>query len=72
MKFLRDAGKRRNLSIKVSRDHGETWGSSRTIEVGPSAYSDLAQLPDGTILCLYEGDQTITCARMNLAWITGE
>lgn len=64
-------GKRRNLSIKVSRDHGESWGSSRTIEAGPSAYSDLAQLPDGTILCLYEGDQTITCARMNLAWIMG-
>lgn len=65
-------GKRRNLSIKLSRDHGMNWDNSRVIEVGPSAYSDLAQLPDGTILCLYEGDQTITCARMNLDWITGE
>ena len=63
-------GKRRNLSIKHSRDDGKTWENSRTIEVGPSAYSDLAYLPDGTVLCLYEGDKTIACARMNLEWIT--
>ena len=62
-------GKRRNLTIKLSRDRGATWEISRTIDEGPSAYSDLALLPDGTILCLYEGDNTIACARMNLEWI---
>ena len=62
-------GKRRNLTIKLSRDRGATWEVSRTIDEGPSAYSDLAFLPDGTILCLYEGDKTIACARMNLEWI---
>ena len=64
-------GKRRNLSIKHSFDDGKTWLNSRTIEEGASAYSDLAFLPDGTVLCLYEGDKTIACARMNLDWITG-
>ena len=62
-------GKRRNLSVKLSRDDGETWNLTKTIEAGPSAYSDLALLPDGTVLCLYEGENTIDCARFNLDWI---
>ena len=62
-------GKRENLSIKLSRDYGKTWPISKTLEPGPSAYSDLAVLPDGTILCLYEGDKKIVSARFNLEWI---
>ncbi len=62
-------GPRKNLSIKLSRDDGMTWSVNKTLESGPSAYSDLAVLPDGTILCLYEGGQTIVCARFNLDWI---
>lgn len=45
---------RRDVSLKVSRDGGQTWPIHRVIEHGPSAYSDLAVLPDGTILCFYE------------------
>ena len=63
-------GKRQNLSIKLSRDDGKTWPISKTLEKGPSAYSDLAVLADGTVLCLYEGDNTIDCARFNLDWLT--
>ncbi len=63
-------GKRQNLTIKLSRDDGKTWPVSKVLEVGPSAYSDLAVLTDGTILCLYEGDNTIRCARFDLDWIT--
>lgn len=62
-------GKRQNLSIKLSRDDGQTWPISRTLEPGPSAYSDLAVLPDGTVLCLYEGDKKIVAARFNLDWL---
>ncbi len=62
-------GKRHNLTIKLSRDDGKTWPVGRTLEAGPSAYSDLAVLADGTALCLYEGDNTITCARFNLDWL---
>ena len=63
-------GKRQNLSIKLSHDDGKTWPVNKTIDTGPSAYSDLAVLPDGTVLCLYEADQDIDCARFNLEWIT--
>ena len=62
-------GKRENLSIKLSRDYGKTWPISKTLERGNSAYSDLAILPDGTILCLYEGENKIVAAHFNLDWI---
>jgi sialidase-1 len=63
-------GKRQNLSIKLSHDDGKTWPINKTLEAGPSAYSDLAVLPDGTVLCLYEGKADIVVARFNLEWIT--
>ena len=63
-------GKRENLSIKLSRDDGKTWPVSKTLDAGPSAYSDLAVLPDGTVLCLWENKNDIQCARFNLDWIT--
>jgi sialidase-1 len=62
-------GKRTNLSIQWSHDDGETWPFRKTLDAGPSAYSDLAVLPDGMVLCLYERDQSIVCARLNLEWI---
>lgn len=60
------------LSIKLSRDDGKTWPMNNTLESGPSAYSDLAVLPDGTILCLYEGDNKMVCARFNLDWLDSD
>ncbi|MBM3997132.1 MAG: exo-alpha-sialidase [Planctomycetes bacterium] len=62
-------GKRENLSIKISRDDGKTWPVRRTLDAGPSAYSDLAILPDGDILCLYEAGSDIKAARFPLAWV---
>ena len=64
-------GKRENLSIKLSRDDGLTWPVNRTLDAGPSAYSDLAVLPDGRILCLYEAGNDIRLARFSLDWVTG-
>ena len=63
---------RRNLSIKLSRDDGTTWPVSRTLDAGPSAYSDLAVLSDGTVVCLYEKGSDIVAARFNLEWIEGK
>ena len=63
-------GKRENISIKLSRDDGKTWPVSKTLDAGPSAYSDLAVLTDGTVLCLWETKNDIQCARFNLEWIT--
>ena len=77
---------RRNLTIHLSRDDGITWPIQRTIEPGPSAYSDLAVLSDGTILCFYESGvakpkikrtrdwayANLSLARFNLAWVKGK
>ncbi|MBL8792412.1 MAG: exo-alpha-sialidase [Planctomycetia bacterium] len=63
---------RKNLSMKLSYDEGKTWAINRVLEAGPSGYSDLAVLPDGTILCLYErgASRALTLARFNLEWLT--
>jgi sialidase-1 len=64
-------GKRENLSIKLSRDNGRTWPVNKTLDPGPSAYSDLAVSSDGTVLCLYEAKDDIHLARFNLEWVEG-
>jgi sialidase-1 len=69
---------RKNLTVRLSRDEGATWPVRKTLEPGPSAYSDLAVLGDGTILCFYERAEAegktpyarLTLARFNLAWLT--
>ncbi len=71
-----------NVSIKLSDDEGQTWSASRTLEEGFSGYSDLAALPDGTILCFYERGSTdgkdiyltglLTVARFDEAWVRGK
>lgn len=68
-----------NVSIKLSDDDGQTWSANRTLESGFSGYSDLAALPDGTILCFYERGSSdgknnyrtglLTVARFNEAWV---
>ena len=67
---------RRNLTVHLSTDEGESWSKSRPVEPGWSAYSDLAVTQDGTILGFYgrgekagfAGDR-LTVARFNLAWL---
>jgi sialidase-1 len=73
-----------DVTIKLSEDGGRTWPVSKVLQPGPSAYSDLAVLPDGTVLCFYEsGDPEsprkngrdwaysfLTLARFNLDWLT--
>ena len=70
---------RKNVTIKLSDDEGQTWSASRTLEEGFSGYSDLAALPDGTILCFYERGSTdgknhyrtgrLTVARVTEDWV---
>ena len=54
--FLNPAStsKRHNMTIRASYDEGKTWPAIKTLFTGPSAYSSLGKLPDGTILALYE------------------
>ncbi len=67
---------RKNLSVKISRDEGKSWSSNKTLELGPSMYSDLAVTHNGTILCFYgRGTKPgfagtgLALARFNLEWL---
>jgi len=64
---------RANLTVRLSYDEGRHWTVKRTVEPDATGYADLAVMPDGTILCLYEAvsarhDEML--ARFNLEWLT--
>ena len=48
---------RHRLTVRLSNDGGKTWPIAKLLHEGPSAYSCLVVLPDGSIGCLYEGGQ---------------
>ena len=60
------------MTIRVSYDECRTWPLSKVLYEGPAAYSDLAVLPDRTVLCLYEANQyaKIVLARFNIEWLS--
>ncbi len=71
---------RRNLTIKLSYDEGQTFPVSKPLEPGFAGYSDLAVGPGGAIYCFYERgglsadhfkSACLTLARFNLEWLTG-
>ncbi len=69
------ATSRVRLTIRLSYDEGRTWPVAKVLHAGPAAYSSLARLPDGTILCLYEGgrehrNEGPILARFPLEWLT--
>jgi sialidase-1 len=69
------SAKRERMTVRLSRDEGETWGWAGVVYEGPAAYSSLAVLPDSTIGLLYErGERSpyekITFARFSLDWLT--
>ncbi|NQT86447.1 exo-alpha-sialidase, partial [bacterium] len=70
------AKSRTALTVRASTDEGKTWSASRRLHDGPSAYSDLAALPDGRIACLFEGGEKlygkITCAVFTRDWVAPE
>ncbi len=68
---------RKNLTVRLSYDECQSWPVAKTLEAGPSAYSDLAVGTDGTIYCLYEHTPhaqapglSLFLARFNLEWLT--
>lgn len=49
---------RDHLTVRLSRDGGKTWPLSKVLHAGPAAYSNLIELPDGSLACCYErGDK---------------
>jgi sialidase-1 len=70
---------RKDVTVKLSYDEGQTWPVTKRLENGLSGYSDLAVGPDGTIYCFYECASTdgnvyrsgnLTLAWFNLRWLT--
>jgi sialidase-1 len=68
-------GNRRNLTVKVSSNEGQTWPQQKVLNPGASGYSDVAVGPDGTVYCLYETNAgngfnySMVLKRFNRAWI---
>jgi len=69
---------RKRLTVKMSYDECGTWPVSKVLEEGPSGYSDLGILPDGSMLCIYEcgkvggmfATKSVSVAHFNLDWLT--
>ena len=53
-----DTERRQNISLRSSSDNGASWTGCLVLHQGPGAYSDLAQLSNGSIACLYEAGLT--------------
>lgn len=77
--YAASSRRRENLTLRMSYDEGLTWPVKKVLEPGITGYSDLAVLPDGTILCLFEkggmkGSHTQTeslaLATFNIEWLT--
>jgi len=76
--FLNPASKttRHRLTVRLSYDEGKHWPVAKLLHPGPSAYSCLTVLPDGSVGCLYEGGgqsayEKIIFARFSIGWLTG-
>ncbi len=69
---------RKNLTIKMSYDEGQSWPVQKVLQRGPSGYSDLAAGADA-IYCLYETNResegwnyTIALKRFTFRWLSGK
>ena len=73
LQTLPNSSSRENVSIALSTDEGETFGSPKTICPRGSAYSATVVLPDGTLGVYYEenglyGGYTMRFVRFSLDW----
>jgi len=73
-----DTAERQALTVRLSRDGTRTWPVGRLLHAGPSAYSCLEFLQDGTIGCLYERGEPdaspygeIRLALFDMDWLAG-
>jgi len=75
--FLNPADKegRRNGTVRLSEDDGETFPYSRMLSEEFCMYSSLSQLPDGNIGAFLEADpacREMVFTKFSLEWIKGE
>ncbi|MDF1853821.1 MAG: sialidase family protein [Verrucomicrobiales bacterium] len=72
-----DPRQRARMTVSLSSDEGKTWSTQKLVHDGPSFYSDLAVLPDGTIGLLYGKGKSpheqlpdhVAFAHFNLEWL---
>jgi len=77
-----DSPRRENLNVWMSYDNCRSWAVRKVVDPGPSFYSNMALLPDHTILVIYGRDQRpdagplmgfparTVVARFNLEWLS--
>lgn len=65
-----DTARRVRLTLRLSLDGGGSWAASRVLHEGPAAYSDIAQLPDGNIACLYECGEERPYERIDIQYLS--
>ncbi|WP_286761440.1 sialidase family protein [Salegentibacter sp. UBA1130] len=67
-----DAEERKNLSVRISYDEGETWSEGKIIYPGSAAYSDLTVLENGDIGVFFEADgySRNLFTSFSLEWLT--
>jgi sialidase-1 len=69
------ASVREDLVIRMSTDGGRSWDKSKLILAGRATYSDLAVLPDQTVVCLVgkgggaTSPESVVLIRFNLEWL---
>ena len=72
----RERGQRIRMTVRSSLDDGRNWPVERLIHEGPTAYSSLARLHDGSVGLLYEAGEegpyeAIRLARFSIGWLDG-
>ena len=55
--ILLNAHRHPGTSVEYSLDEGRTWSKPVQIDTAGGAYPSMAELPDGTILCVYYNDR---------------
>lgn len=61
-------------TVRLSYDDGRTWPVAKQLHAGPSAYSCLTVLKDGTIGCVFEAGEerayeAILFSRFSMQWL---
>ncbi|MBI1354567.1 MAG: exo-alpha-sialidase [Acidobacteria bacterium] len=69
-------GERIDMTVRASPDGGKSWPWARQIHHGPSGYSSLTRLPDGSIGILFEGgeksySEALLFESFSLDWLEG-
>ncbi len=65
---------RSQMTVRMSKDQGQTWPIARQFSSAPAAYSCLTVLPDRSIGCLYETGtenpyEVLRFARFTIPWL---